>query len=73
MVFHLDGKALVMRIQGGISSYSPGFEDAIQLKAQVIVQPLGVMLLDNETRRVDELTCAWPLGSRVKAKSRFDL
>ena len=49
MVFHLDGKALVMRIERGASSYSPGFEDAIQLKAQVIMQPRGVMLLDNET------------------------
>jgi hypothetical protein len=55
MVFHLDGEALVTRIQGGASSYRPRFEDAVQFKAQVIMQPRGVMLLD----------------SRVKAKSRF--
>jgi len=49
----------------------PGFEHAIHLKPQVVVQPGGSMLLDNEAEIFGRFTEAVPLGSAVFVKSRL--
>ncbi len=61
MIFHLDGEALVMRIERGAAGHRPGFEDAVELKTKIVVQPGRVMLLDDEAaafRWLDRLLAA---------------
>ena len=65
MIFHLDRKALVVRIERRAFGHRPGFEDAVELKPQVVVQPRGVMFLDDEAPAVRRLDRSWPLGSCV--------
>ena len=48
MIFDLDRKPLVMRVERRPFGHSPGFENAIQLEPQIVVQAGGVVLLDDE-------------------------
>ena len=50
MVLHLDRQALVGRIERRALRHRPGLEDAIVLQAEIVVQPGGRMLLDDEAR-----------------------
>jgi hypothetical protein len=71
VIFDLYRKPLVMGVEP--FAHRPGFENAIQLQAQIIVQAGGVVFLDDEAGTVVGLTGSWPLGSRVYRKSRFAL
>ena len=48
MVLHLDRQALVVRVERGAAGDRPRLEHAVQLQAQVVVQPGGIVLLDHE-------------------------
>ena len=50
MIFHLDGEALVMRVERRAAGHGPGFEDAVEFKPKIVVQSRGVMLLNDETK-----------------------
>ncbi|MHC2538449.1 hypothetical protein ACVJMY_008018 [Bradyrhizobium diazoefficiens] len=48
MVLDLDRQPLVVRIERGALRHRPGLEHAVELEAEIVVQPAGVMLLDHE-------------------------
>ena len=48
MIFDLDRKPLVIGIERRSFGHSPGFENAIQLEPQIVVELGGVVLLDDE-------------------------
>jgi hypothetical protein len=48
VILDLDGEAFVMWIERWTSGHSPGFEDAIQLQPQIVVQAPSIVLLDDE-------------------------
>jgi hypothetical protein len=52
VIFHLDRKALVVRIERRPLRHCPGFEDAVELEPQIVVQPGGVVLLNDEAQAV---------------------
>ena len=56
MVFHFHRQPLVARIERGPPGDRPGFEDAIELEPEIVMQARRIMLLDHETpllRRLD--------------------
>ena len=62
MIFDLDRKPLVMGIERRPFGHSPGFENAIQLEPQIVVEAGGVVLLDDEAatgRGLDSVLAAW--------------
>lgn len=52
MVFDLDRQPLVGRIERWAASDGPGFEDAIKLQSQIVMEASGIMLLDDEPKAV---------------------
>jgi len=48
MVLGFDGKALVLGVEGEALGDGPGLEDAINFEPDVIVQPRGIVLLDDK-------------------------
>ena len=52
VVFHLHGQALVLGIERRSLGHSPGLEDAVEFEAQVIMEPRGVMFLDDKAPAV---------------------
>src|SRR5882724_7155530 len=48
MVFDLDRQPLVLRIERRPARHCPRFEDAVELEAEIVMQPRCVMLLDHE-------------------------
>src|SRR5262249_11000334 len=62
MILDLDGKPLVCGIARGTLGHGPRLEDAVVLEAQVIVQPRGGMLLDDETGVFGAPYVALPAG-----------
>ena len=50
VILGLDGKALVAGIERRALGHGPGFEDAIDFKAKVIVKPRRRVLLDDKAR-----------------------
>src|SRR5580692_7028909 len=48
VIFDHHGQALLGWVEGGAFGDGPGFEDAVDFQAQVIVQVRGVMPLDAE-------------------------
>ena len=48
VILDLDREPLVVRIERGSSRHRPGFEDAVELQPQIVMQPGRVMLLDHE-------------------------
>ena len=48
VILDLDRQPLVVRIERGSSRHRPGFEDAVELQPQIVMQPGRVMLLDHE-------------------------
>ena len=71
VVLHLDREALVLRVERDALGHRPGLEDAVELKAQVIVQARRGMLLDDEAGVLGGSNLALPLGSAVFVKSRL--
>jgi hypothetical protein len=62
MVFNLDGQALVTRIERWTFGDGPGFEHAVDLKPQVVMQPTGSVLLHDKAGIVapaDRALAAW--------------
>ena len=62
MIFDLDRKPLVMGIERRPFGDSPGFENAIQLEPQIVVEAGGVVLLNDESatgRGLDSVLAAW--------------
>ena len=49
MILHFDRQPLVMRIERGTLGDCPGFEDAVELEPQIVMQAGRGMLLDHET------------------------
>lgn len=72
MILDLNCQPLVVRVERRAFGDRPGFEDAIQLEPQVIVQPGGIMFLDDEATAIAarELRIAARLIRFLK--SRFD-
>ena len=61
MVFHFHRQPLVARIERGPPGDRPGFEDAIELEPEIVMQARRIMLLDHETpllRRLDRRIAA---------------
>src|SRR5690606_33383481 len=52
MVLGADGEPLVGGVGGGAPGDRPALEDAVELEAEIIVQPRGVVLLDDEAQRL---------------------
>jgi hypothetical protein len=52
MVLDLDRQPSVVGIERGPARHRPGLEHPVQLQAQVVVQPGGGMLLDDEAQTV---------------------
>src|SRR5260221_128345 len=52
VVFHLHGQTLVLGIERRSLGHSTGLEDAVEFEAQVIMEPRGVMLLDDKAPAV---------------------
>jgi hypothetical protein len=50
VIFDLHGQPFVLRRQGGALRHRPGFEHAVELQAQVVVQPTCRVFLDHETQ-----------------------
>src|SRR5690606_7839990 len=48
MVLDMHGEALLPRHQARAARHRPALEDAIHLQAEVVMQPPGVVLLDDE-------------------------
>jgi hypothetical protein len=48
MIFDLHSETLVVWVKRRAARHGPGFEDAVQFQPKIIVQPRGVVLLDNE-------------------------
>ncbi len=51
VILGLDGKALLAAIERRTLGHGPGFEDAVAFEPEVVVQPRGRMLLDDEQER----------------------
>ena len=49
MVLDLDRKPLVVRIERGPARHRPGFEDAVKLQPEIVMQSRRRMLLDHES------------------------
>ncbi len=71
VVLDLHGQALVVRVERGAAGHRPGLEHAVEFEPQVVMQPGGVVLLDDEAQRVGGRDAASPLGSAVSLKSRL--
>ena len=56
VIFDLDGEPFVMRVERRSFGHSPGFENAIQLKPQIIVQAVASCFWMTKRRRFDDLT-----------------
>jgi hypothetical protein len=52
MIFDLYGETLVVWVKRRPTGHGPGFEDAVQFEPKIIVQPRGVVLLDDEAPAV---------------------
>src|SRR5215813_3090024 len=50
VVFHFDSQALVGGIERGSFGYRPGFEDAVVLQPQIVVEATGRVFLDDKAR-----------------------
>src|SRR5689334_6540962 len=48
VVLDVDRQPLVVRRQAGTPGHRPAFEDTVELQSQVVVQPPGGMLMDDE-------------------------
>src|SRR6266436_3846050 len=48
MIFHVDGKALLVRNEARAAGDRPALHHAVELEPQIIVQPAGGMHLDDE-------------------------
>src|SRR6266700_312856 len=48
MILDLDGQAAIARAKGGPLRNGPGFENAIHLQPQIVMEPGGGVLLNNE-------------------------
>ncbi len=48
MIFHLHRQPLVVRIERGAARDRPGFEDAVELQPEIVMQPGRSVLLDHE-------------------------
>ena len=62
MILDLDRQPLVMGVERRPLGHSPGFENAIQLEPQIIVQAGGIVLLDHEPATgcgLDSVLAAW--------------
>jgi hypothetical protein len=56
VIFDLDGEPFVMRVERRSFGHSPGFENAIQLKPQIIVQAVASCFWMTKRRRFEDLT-----------------
>ena len=70
MVLDVDGKVLLARLERDALRDGPRGEDAVALEAKVVVEPPGVMPLDDEDRRL-ALPRLPPNGSGVCLRSRL--
>lgn len=52
MILDLDGEALVGGVERWSPGHGPGFEDAVQLQPQVVMQPRRIMFLDDEAQAI---------------------
>ena len=52
MVLDLDGQPLIVWVQRRAARDGPGLEHAVEFKAQVVVQPGRVVLLDHEAQAI---------------------
>ena len=71
MVFDLDREPLVTRIERRTFGDRPGFEDAVELEPQIVMQPRRVVLLDHKAKMLGGRELTSPVGSAVFVKSRF--
>jgi hypothetical protein len=65
VIFHFDGETLFARIERRAARHRPRFENAVQLKAEVVVQPRGRVLLYYEAPALRGRDCgiaAWLSG-----------
>lgn len=72
VILDLDCQPLVVRVEGWAFGDSPGFKDAIELEPQVVVQPGGIMFLDDEATAIatGELRIAARLRRLLKVALR---
>jgi len=54
-----------------LPSGRPRFQDTVDLQPEVVMQPFGRMLLDDEDRRPSHAPVAAPRGSSARRKFRF--
>src|SRR5215475_11662808 len=55
MVLNFDGKMFFAALPGKSLRQRPGFQDAFHFQTEVVMQPAGSMLLNNESRRAFDL------------------
>ncbi len=73
MILDLHGEALVIGIERRALGNGPGFEDAIHLETEVVVQPRGAVALDHEAMTGLLLDLGRRLGRGFKASFTFVL
>ena len=49
VILDLDGQSFVVRVDGGAARDRPGFEHAVKLEPEIVMQPCGIVFLDHET------------------------
>ena len=73
MVFHLHSKAAVSTLHGQAFRHCPGLEHAFHLQPEIIMQPRGVVFLDDETLLRSRARTHFTLGFSCPLEIAFRL
>ena len=73
VVFDVNGKATLAGIEARTSWNGPAFQDAVEFNAEIVMEPRGVVLLDDENAATGFLAglCGRPAGRAARGAGGF--